>query len=195
MNSTKTSRVSKGEHLSEMFFTLLPHIYLTVLCHCLYYHCRSMICHYQCAPSNQCSLYLCLSILCLSFCSGADCLYVCFSASSMSPCVCVCVVRLWCFLSVSGLRLSQGSPPQLPPLLRQRAALPMPLCSPPVWLFTASSVSISTAAPPLTKAYSRRTGKGHCRAWVQWVCHRENKNTFYEHHICSALLRHYSCVL
>lgn len=91
MNSTKTSRVSKGEHLSEMFFTLLPHIYLTVLCHCLYYHCRSMICHYQCAPSNQCSLYLCLSILCLSFCSGADCLYVCFSASSMSPCVCVCV--------------------------------------------------------------------------------------------------------
>lgn len=113
MNSTKTSRVSKGEHLSEMFFTLLPHIYLTVLCHCLHYHCRSMICHYQCAPSNQCSLYLCLSILCLSFCFGADCLYVCFSASSMSPCVCVCRPSLVLPVSVRPSSIS-GQPTSAP---------------------------------------------------------------------------------
>ena len=117
------------------------------------------------------SLSLFLS-LCLSFCFAADCLCVCFLCFLH---VSVCVVRLWSFLSVSGHRLSRGSPPRLPPLPRRRAAPPMPLCSPPVWLFTASSVSISTAAPPLTKAYSRRTGKGRCRAWVQWVRHNENE--------------------
>lgn len=108
----------------------------------------------------------------LSFCFAADCLCVCFLCFLH---VSVCVVRLWSFLSVSGRRLSRGSLPRLPPLPRRRAAPPMPLCSPPVWLFTASSVSISTAAPPLTKAYSRRTGKGRCRAWVQWVRHNENE--------------------
>lgn len=109
--------------------------------------------------------------LCLSFRFVADCL--CVSAFSMSLCV-SSVSGLLC--QASGRRLSQGSPSRLPQLLRQRPALLLLLCSPPVWLFTASSVSINTAAPLLTKAYSRTTGKGHCRAWVQWVRHDKNKN-------------------
>lgn len=100
-------------------------------------------------------------------------IFQCRSVSALALTVCVCVsllsplrvVHLWPFLSVSSRHLSQGSPPRRPALPRQWATLPMPLSSPPVWLFTASSVSISTAAPLLTKAYSRRTGKGHHGAW------------------------------
>lgn len=120
---------------------------------------------YQCAASSQCFFLFCVSLSALP-------LTVRMSVSlSFLHVFSVC---LWSLLSVFGRRLSQGSPPQLLPLLRQRAVLPLPLFSPPVWLFTASSASISTAAPLLTKAYSKRTGKGRCRARVQWGSDSEN---------------------
>lgn len=56
------------------------------MCHSLYYHCHSMICHYQCAASNQCSLSFSVS-LSVTVCFSADCLCVCFSAFSMPLCV------------------------------------------------------------------------------------------------------------
>lgn len=138
------------------------------MCHSLYYHRHSMLCHYKCAASNQCSFFLSLFLSLFPLCCW---LFVCLCFLRVP----VCLVRLLC--QASGRRLSQGSPSRLPQLLRQRPALLLLLCSPPVWLFTASSVSINTAAPLLTKAYSRTTGKGHCRAWVQWVRHDKNKKT------------------
>lgn len=114
------------------------------------------------------------------FCFGTDCLFVSLPISA-------CPYVTGCPRSVSGRHLSQGSPPRLPPLPRQRAALPLPLCSPPVWPFTASSVSISTAAPPLTKDYSRSTGKGNL---MTWVCAK----TATRHSQCYSELQFYWCI-
>lgn len=132
-----------------MFLWLLYKCVISTFIHCAALH------HWR----------LCLLFVCLSFCFW-HWLFVCFFTISACPYV------LWLPSpspafppprSVSGRRLSQGSPPRLPALPRQQAALPLPLCSPPVWPFTASSVCISTAAPPPTKDYSRSTGKGTSR--------------------------------
>ncbi len=150
------------------------------MCHSLYYHCHSDLSLSVCSFKSMLSLSF-------SLCVSLSALTVCVSVFLLSPCLCACV-------SVSGHRLSQGSPPRLPALLRQRAALPMPLCSPPVWLFTASSVSISTAAPLLTKVCSRRTGKGHRGACVQWVRHIENpKSRSLPHCHCLYILFSSAC--
>lgn len=115
------------EPLSNMFFTLLcflsaSFLILSVSFHLLPLSCADF-CDYQCAASSQCFFLFCVSLSALP-------LTVRMSVSlSFLHVLSVC---LWSLLSVFGRRLSQGSPPQLLPLLRQRAELPMPLFSPPV---------------------------------------------------------------
>lgn len=62
------------------------------MCHSLYFHCRFMICHYQCAALNQCSLSLSVFLSLFLLCRW---LFVCLFFL-LSPCLSVYL------LSISG---------------------------------------------------------------------------------------------